>query len=103
MELLVYLGVQDPSGVRAELLGDSLWSEEDDDESRTERIRKRRYTMRQALKKLVPELEGNPIAPFDKKNPVYRLNASVIESDVHRFLELVQEAKSLPPESACAA
>jgi hypothetical protein len=103
MELLVYLGVQDPSGVRAELLGDSLWSEEDDDESRTERIRKRRYTMRQALKKLVPELEGNPIAPFDKKNPVYRLNASVIESDVHRFIKLVQEAKSLPPESACAA
>jgi hypothetical protein len=80
MELLVYLGVQDPSGVRAELLGDSLWSEEDDDESRTERIRKRRYTMRQALKKLVPELDGNPIAPFDKKNPVYRLNASVIEA-----------------------
>jgi two-component SAPR family response regulator len=103
MELLVYLGVQDPSGVRAELLGDSLWSEEDDDESRTERIRKRRYTMRQALKKLVPELEGNPIAAFDKRNPVYRLNASLIESDVHRFIKLVQEAKSLPPESACAA
>jgi len=103
MELLVYLGVQDPSGVRAELLADSLWSEEDDDESRTERIRKRRYTMRQALKKLVPELEGNPIAAFDKKNPVYRLNASVIESDVHRFIKLVQEAKSLPEESACAA
>ena len=40
MELLVYLGVQDPSGVRAELLGDSLWSEDDDDESRTERLRK---------------------------------------------------------------
>jgi hypothetical protein len=103
MELLVYLGVQDPSGVRAELLGDSLWSEDDDDESRTERIRKRRYTMRQALKKLVPGLEGNPIAPFDKKNPVFRLNATVIESDVHRFIKLVQEAKSLPPESACAA
>ncbi len=103
MELLVYLGVQDPSGVRAELLADSPWSEDDDDESRTERLRKRRYRMRQALKKLVPELEGNPIAPFDKKDPVYSLNASVIESDVHRFIKLVQEAKSLPPESACAA
>lgn len=103
MELLVYLGVQDPSGVRAELLADSLWSEDDDDESRTDRLRKRRYRMRQALKKLVPELQGDPIAPFDKKNPVYRLNESVIESDVHRFLKLVQEAKALPPESACAA
>jgi len=49
--------------VRAELLGDSLWSEEHDDKSRTERIRKRRYTMRQALKKLVPELEGTRSPP----------------------------------------
>jgi hypothetical protein len=78
--------VQDPFGVRAELLGDSLWSEKDDDESRTERIRKRRYTMRQAPKKLVSALEGNPIALFDKKNSVYRLNASMIESDVHRSI-----------------
>jgi hypothetical protein len=103
MELLVYLGVQDPSGVRAELLGDSLWSEDDDDESRTERLRKLRYRMRQALKRMVPGFNADPIAAIDKKNPVYRLNASVIESDVHRFLKLVQEAKSLPSESACAA
>ena len=34
---------------------------------------------------------------------MFRLNASVIESDVHGFLKLVQDAKSLPPESACAA
>ena len=42
MELLVFLGVQDPSGVRAEVLGDSFW-EEDDDEARPDRLKKRRY------------------------------------------------------------
>ena len=58
--------------------------------------------MRQALKRLVPGFNADPIAAIDKKNPVYRLNSSVIESDVHRFLKLVQEAKSLSPESAGA-
>jgi hypothetical protein len=103
MELLVFLGVQDPSGVRAELLADSLWSDEDDEEARSDRLRKRRYGLRLALKKFAPSLEGNALASIDKKNPVYCANPSVIESDVHRFLKLLQEAKSLPPESACEA
>jgi DNA-binding SARP family transcriptional activator len=103
MELLVFLGVQDPSGVRAELLADSLWSDEDDEEARSDRLRKRRYGLRLALKKFAPGLEGNVLAPIDKKNPVYRLNPSAIESDVHRFLKLLQEARSLPPVSACEA
>ena len=30
MELLVFLAVQDPSGVRSEMLGDSFWEADDD-------------------------------------------------------------------------
>jgi len=102
MELLVFLGVQDMSGVRAEVLGDSLW-EEDDDDARSDRLRKRRYRLRRALKRFVPALEGDPLAPMDKQNPVYRLNPAVIESDVHRFLELLRTARSLGPWDAAAA
>jgi two-component SAPR family response regulator len=102
MELLVFLGVQDPSGVRAEVLGDSIW-EEDDDEARADRLKKRRYRLRLALKRLVPTLEGDPLARIDKQHPVYRLNPAVIESDVHRFLKLVEEARWLTPGDAVAA
>ena len=102
MELLVFLGVQDPSGVRAEVLGDSFW-EEDDDEARPDRLKKRRYRLRLALKRLVPTLEGDALARMDKQHPVYRLNTAVIESDVHRFLKLLEEARWLPPENAVGA
>jgi hypothetical protein len=102
MELLVFLGVQDPSGARGEVLGDSFW-EEDDDEARADRLKKRRYRLRLALKRLVPTLEGDPLARMDKQHPVYRLNPTVIESDVHRFLKLVEEAKALAPDEAIAA
>ena len=101
MELLVFLGVQDPSGVRAEVIGDSFW-EEDDDEARADRLKKRRYRLRLALKRLVPTLEGDPLARMDKQHPVYRLNPTVIETDVHRFLKLVEEARSVPPDEAVA-
>ena len=101
-ELLVFLGVQDTSGVRAEVLGDSFW-EEDDDEARPDRLKKRRYRLRLALKRLVPTLEGDPLARMEKQHPVYRLNPLVIESDVHRFLKLVEEARSLAPDEAVAA
>ena len=40
---------------------------------------------------------------MDKQHPVYRLNPTVIESDVHRFLKLVEEAKALAPDEAIAA
>jgi hypothetical protein len=103
LELIVYLGIQDRSGVRAGLLGESLWRDDDDDEARPQRLRKRRYRLRLALKRFVPMLQGNPIAPIDKQNPVYRLNPAVIESDVHRFLALLEEASSLPRDAAVAA
>jgi len=102
IELLVFLGVQDPSGARGEVLGDSFW-EEDDDDARADRLKKRRYRLRLALKRLVPTLEGDPLARMDKQHPVYRLKPTVIESDVHRFLKLVEEAKALAPDEAIAA
>jgi hypothetical protein len=99
MELLVFLAVQDPSGVRSEMLGDSFW-EADDDDTRGDRLKKRRYRLRLAIKKLLPDLDGDVLARLDKQNPIHRLNPSVIESDVHRFLKLVESAKRLEPEGA---
>ena len=104
MELLVFLGVEDPAGVRAETLSDSLWEEDDeDDEDRSYRLRKRRYRMRRALKRLIPGWQADPIARLDKQTPIYRLNPDVIESDVHCFLKLVDEGKALPRDAAIAA
>jgi two-component SAPR family response regulator len=102
MELLVFLGVQDPAGVRAEVMGDSLW-DEDDEEARADRLRKRRYRLRRLLKELVPDLKGSPLAPMDKQHPVYRLDSTVIESDVHRFLSLLAAAQTAPREQAITA
>jgi hypothetical protein len=102
MELLVFLGVHDATGVRSEKLGDSLW-EADDDDIRGERIKKKRYNLRQVVKRLVPELEGDVLERLDKQNPVHRLNAHVIESDVHRFLKLVETGRHLDRDQAIAA
>jgi two-component SAPR family response regulator len=104
MELLVFLGVEDPAGVRAETLSDSLWEEDDeDDQDRSYRLRKRRYRMRRALKRLIPGWRADPIARLDKQTPIYRLNPDVIESDVHCFLKLVDQGRALPREAAIAA
>jgi hypothetical protein len=104
MELLVFLGVEDPAGVRADLLSDSLWEEDDqDDEDRSYRLRKRRYRLRRALKRLIPGWERDPIARMDKQTPIYRLDPKVIESDVHCFLRLLDEGRSLPRDEAIRA
>src|SRR6185437_8635376 len=92
----------DPNGVRAELISDSLW-EEDDDLARVDRLKKRRYRLRRALNRLVPGFEGDVLGRMDRKRPIYRLDPTVIESDVHRFLKLLEEAKSLPRDAAAAA
>jgi hypothetical protein len=104
MELLVFLGVEDPAGVRADLLSDSLWEEDDeDDEDRSYRLRKRRYRLRRALKRLIPGWQGDPIGRMDKQTPIYRLDPNVIESDVHCFLRYLDEGRSLPREGAIQA
>ena len=101
MELLVFLGVEDPAGVRADLLSDSLWEEDDEDDGdRSYRLRKRRYRLRRALKRLIPGWQGDPIARMDKQTPIYRLDPTVIQSDVHRFLRLLNDGRSLPREGA---
>jgi hypothetical protein len=86
MELVVFLGVQDPSGVRPSVLSDSFWSEDEDEDARNDRVRKLRYRCSRAFKRSIPDLEGDPIAPLEKQHPVYRRNTAVIESNVHRFL-----------------
>jgi len=103
MELLVFLGVQDPSGARPAVLSDSIWSEDDDEDMRYDRVRKLRYRCSRALKRSIPDLDGDPIAPLEKQHPVYRLNPAVIESDVHRFLKLLHDVESLGPEDSVVA
>ena len=103
MELLVFLGVQDPAGVRPSVVSDSFWSEDEDEDARNDRVRKLRYRCSRAFKRSIPELEGDPIAPLEKQHPVYRLNPAVIESDVHRFLKLLHDVESMGPDDAVGA
>jgi len=98
-ELLVYLAVNDPAGVQGEVLADALLSEGSVDRSG---LRKRRRKLRQLLGDLVPSLEGEPL-PRDPQGGVYRLDRRVIESDVHRFLLLLDAARTLPSEDAVPA
>src|SRR5262249_20643288 len=65
-------------------------------------LRKRRRRLRLELKRLVPELDLDPL-PTDPKGRVFRLDPGVIASDVHQFVELASWAKSLPRLDAIAA
>jgi hypothetical protein len=58
--------------------------------------------LRKELKRLVPPLDADPL-PTDPDGDVYRLDPSVVASDVQWFLELATCAKALPREQAIAA
>jgi hypothetical protein len=100
-ELVVLLGVHPVAGIQAETLADTIWDEETPPDPGAV-LRKRRRRLRQELKRLVPDLDLDPL-PTDPKGRVYRLDPSVIASDVHQFIELATWAKSLPRPDAIAA
>jgi hypothetical protein len=100
-EVVLLLGIHSAAGIQVETLADVIWNEETPPEPGTV-LRKRRRRLRVELKRLVPELEQDPL-PTDPKGKVYRLDPSVIASDVHQFIELAAWAKSLGQRDAIAA
>jgi hypothetical protein len=100
-ELVVLLGVHPVAGVQAETLADTIWDEETPPDPGSV-LRKRRRRLRQELKRLIPEMDLDPL-PTDPKGRVYRLDPRVIASDVHQFVELAAWAKSLPRSEAIDA
>jgi nucleoid-associated protein YgaU len=100
-ELVVLLGVHPVAGIQAETLADMIWDEETPPDPGSV-LRKRRRRLRLELKRLVAELDLDPL-PTDPKGRVYRLDPGVIASDVHKFVELASWAKSLPRSDAIAA
>jgi len=100
-ELVVLLGVHPMGGVQAETLADILWDAETPPDPGAA-LRKRRGRLRRELKRLIPELDLDPL-PTDPKGRVYRLDPNVLASDVHQFVEIAAWAKSLPRAEAIAA
>jgi two-component SAPR family response regulator len=103
-ELLILLAVHRLSGVQSESLVDMLWGEEvPRDTARA--LRQRRWRGREELRRLAPDLDGEPMPTDASRNTsqVYALNPAVVCSDVHLFLELIQRAKSLSGTDAIEA
>jgi hypothetical protein len=81
-----------------------LWGDETPrDPART--LRQRRWRAREELRRLAPDLDGEPMPTDASRNTsqVYSLNPAVVCSDVHLFLELTQRAKSLTGTEAINA
>ena len=80
-----------------------LWEEEPIvDPSRA--LRKRRQRLRDELRRLAPEVNGEPL-PQDMKHGqrIVTLNPDVVASDVQEFLELLNSARTLEPADAIRA
>jgi hypothetical protein len=101
-ELLLLLAVHPVTGIASETVADMLW-----DEARADPpgdLRKKRSKLRLKLRRLVPDLPADPL-PGDayKGEKVVLLDTSVVSSDVHEFIELLDLAKGLQPADAIAA
>ena len=101
-ELLLLLAAHPISGMRNDAVADMLWEEELSDPSAA--LRKRRYRLRDELRRAVPELQGDPF-PRDMSHGerLVTMNPDVISSDVHEFLELLKAARTLDCADAIRA
>jgi hypothetical protein len=99
-ELLFLVAVHRPGGVRGELVMDSLWPNRQPKDPASE-VRKLRFRLREHFKRTVPDLEGDVILNAGL-NESFRLNATLVASDVHEFLELLRLAQSAPDDQAIA-
>jgi len=101
-ELLLLLAIHPITGIQAELLADMLWDKPPDDVLGG--LRTKRYTLRGELRRLVPDLPGDPLpgsATHGEK--AVRLDPAVVSSDVHEFTELLRCAGKLEPPAAVEA
>jgi nucleoid-associated protein YgaU len=97
-ELLFLVAVHRPGGVRGELVMDSLWPNGQPKDPASE-VRKLRFRLREHFKRTVPDLEGDLILNGGPNEP-FRLNATLVASDVQEFLELLRLAQSAPDDQA---
>jgi two-component SAPR family response regulator len=91
-ELLFFLAASPPEGADREAVAAALWREVDlaDVAGSLRQLRRR---LRLMLVRAVPGLpEGAPLEP--DTGCIYRLDTSVVSSDVHRFLDLTKAARS---------
>ena len=101
-ELLLLLAAHPISGMRNDAVADMLWEEDLSDASAA--LRKRRYRLRDELRRAVPDLQGDPF-PGDMSHGerLVTMNPDVISSDVHEFLELLKVARTLDGADAILA
>src|SRR5207253_10186922 len=101
-ELLLLLAAHPISGIRNEAVADMLWEEEVSDPSAA--LRKRRYRLRDDLRRAVSDLSGDPFpADMSHGERVVTMNPDLISSDVHEFLELLKIARTLDGADAIGA
>jgi nucleoid-associated protein YgaU len=103
-ELFILLAAHRITGVQSESLVDMIWGDETPRDT-ARALRQRRWRAREELRRLAPELVGEAMPTDASRNTsqVYSLNPSVVRSDVHLFLELIQHAKSLGSADAIQA
>jgi DNA-binding SARP family transcriptional activator len=101
-EVLVFLAAQPTGTVAREKLTEALWPGQDPrrDGDPTRPLRSQLYLLRQAVAQEAPEVPGDFVLLH--RNGLCALDPAVVTSDVHRFVALCEEAKTLPPAEAKA-
>jgi DNA-binding SARP family transcriptional activator len=102
-EVLVFLAAQPTGSVAREKLTEALWPGQDPrrDADPTRPLRSQLYLLRQAVVQEAVGIPGDFVMLH--RNGLCALDPAIVTSDVHRFVVLCEEAKTLPPAEAKAA
>ncbi|HEY3081074.1 MAG TPA: LysM peptidoglycan-binding domain-containing protein [Chloroflexota bacterium] len=102
-EVLVFLAAQPTGTVAREKLTEALWPGQDPrrDADPTRPLRSQLYLLRQAVAQEASEIPGDFVLLH--RNGLCSLDPARVTSDVHRFVVLCEEARTLPPTEAKAA
>src|SRR5262249_5603862 len=98
-QLLLLFGVQPIRGVTNESLGDMLFDKPPADLAAS--LRKERFKLRKDLRRVAPELPGDPL-PGDEYQgeKLIALDLAIASSDVHEFDALLADVDTLEPGAA---
>jgi hypothetical protein len=101
-ELLLLFGVHPITGIKNEALADMLFVDPPADMAAA--LRKERYDLRKELRRLAPEVVGDPLPGNEYQGEkVIALDTSLVSSDVHEFTQLLEGARKLEPAAAIEA
>ena len=101
-ELLLLFGVHPITGIKNEALADMLFKKAPADIAAA--LRKERHDLRTELRRLVPELAGDPLPGNEYQGEkVIALDPALVSSDVHEFNQLLQGVEKLDPAAAIEA